>query len=637
MTKVARQKTAQNRRASIPIKVKNTCEMNKTQRKCVKKKCVCKFSLAKIARKNLPWAQLTGSQDIILMSSSKTQLQNEVTSNSLVLMSLGDKLGKKIIESKQIANTSNLPHGVLTLDISQETIQALVRFASEGRVDLHIVSEQIREELLKFSIRFSVPGLQKVCGEFLLENLASSNASRSYITAMQYLCVDYQTPVRTFILRNFIQIAREDLEFTTLVEYFDDILPDDELNAKEEQLFLILQKLAEENPDMVNQLAKLTKFIRYLLIQPKVFVEEIVGKSLASNATVQKHGMKLASDYFKSSDSKPARKTPPKLLVCKTRIPDEIVFTFGGWVNEWLRQPSGPSKLTEVFDIRSNSWNNHNFKMPAKRAYHGMEAIDNNVYLFGGYDGEKYHNSTEVFSLEDGRWQQRCPMNKSRCYISSAVYQDKIYAIGGFDGRSRYNSIECYNPKENSWSLLPPMTNVRSDGTAVAYGNKIYVIGGFTGEEILSSVEIYDIHTQEWTFGPSMNTARSGVKAVVYRQKIFVLGGFDGVQRLRSVECLDMTHPRSSWSPAADMITTRSNFSVTVVEDRILVMGGYVGPGEGVTNKAEAYSGDTRVWTPCPKMRHPKSALACVTVSGLKNAKRYSSQKTIGFDKEKRA
>ena len=114
-----------------------------------------------------------------------------------------------------------------------------------------------------------------------------------------------------------------------------------------------------------------------------------------------------------------------------------------------------------------------------------------------------------------------------------------------------------------------------------------------------------------------------------------MLGGFDGDQRLRSVECLDMTKPHPSWSSAADMITPRSNFSVTVIEDRILVMGGYVGQ-EGVTNKAETYSGDRGVWTPCPGMRHPKSALASVTVPGLKNAKNYSSQKTIGLQKEKR-
>ena len=115
--------------------------------------------------------------------------------------------------------------------------------------------------------------------------------------------MDYQNLVRKFILHNFIQVAQADHEFTSLVECFDDILPDDELNVKEEQLFLILQKLAEENPHMVSQLAELTRFVRYLLIQPKVLEEEIAGKSLSSNATVQKNGMKLATDYFKNSDS----------------------------------------------------------------------------------------------------------------------------------------------------------------------------------------------------------------------------------------------------------------------------------------------------------------------------------------------
>ena len=100
-------------------------------RNCVKKKCACKFDLAKLARKDLPWAQLIGSQDIILMPSSTTQEEDGCNCNSLVLMNLGDKFGKKIVESKQRATASNEPLGVLTLDISLETIQALVRFASE--------------------------------------------------------------------------------------------------------------------------------------------------------------------------------------------------------------------------------------------------------------------------------------------------------------------------------------------------------------------------------------------------------------------------------------------------------------------------------------------------------------------------
>ena len=155
------------------------------ERKCGKKNCACKFDLAKLARKDLPWAQLMGSQDITLRPSSiTTQEENGSTANSLVLMNLGDKFGKKIVESKQKATASNEPLGVLTLDISLETIQALVRFASEGRIDLQNLSEQTREEIWQFSISFSVPGLLKVCGQFLLENLSASNATRSYMTTL---------------------------------------------------------------------------------------------------------------------------------------------------------------------------------------------------------------------------------------------------------------------------------------------------------------------------------------------------------------------------------------------------------------------------------------------------------------------
>ena len=125
-------------------------------RKCVEKKCTCKFDLSKIARKDLPWAQLMGSQDITLRPSSiTTQEENGFTANSLVLMNLGDKFGRKIVESKQSATASNEPLGVLTLDISPEAIQALVRFASEGRIDLPNVSGQTREELLQFTVRSS--------------------------------------------------------------------------------------------------------------------------------------------------------------------------------------------------------------------------------------------------------------------------------------------------------------------------------------------------------------------------------------------------------------------------------------------------------------------------------------------------
>ena len=128
-----------------------------------------------------------------------------------------------------------------------------------------------------------------------------------------------------------------------------------------------------------------------------------------------------------------------------------------------------------------------------------------------------------------------------------------------------------------------------------------------------------------------MSIPRAGLTGVVYRQKIFALGGYDGGMPLRSVECLDLTQPSPSWSSAADMMTDRVYFSATVVDDRILVMGGYSDKEVEGEAKAEAYSGDTGVWTPCPCMNQWRGQPASVTVRGLNNAREYSNPKTIGL------
>ena len=63
------------------------------------------------------------------MPPNTPRVENGYITNSLVTMNLRDEFGYKILEAKQIATTSNLPYGVLQLDM---TIQALVRFARKN-------------------------------------------------------------------------------------------------------------------------------------------------------------------------------------------------------------------------------------------------------------------------------------------------------------------------------------------------------------------------------------------------------------------------------------------------------------------------------------------------------------------------
>ncbi len=65
----------------------------------------------------------------------------------------------------------------------------------------------------------------------------------------------------------------------------------------------------------------------------------------------------------------------------------------------------------------------------------GVVAVDNKLYVFGGFDGAVMYDTTYVYdpmATAGTRWTNlNCPLPTPRSYIASAVVGSKIYAIGG--------------------------------------------------------------------------------------------------------------------------------------------------------------------------------------------------------------
>lgn len=55
------------------------------------------------------------------------------------------------------------------------------------------------------------------------------------------------------------------------------------------------------------------------------------------------------------------------------------------------------------------------------RAYHGLEVIDNMVYMVGGFDGNEHFNSVRCFDPVNKVWSERACMYTPRCYVSTCV------------------------------------------------------------------------------------------------------------------------------------------------------------------------------------------------------------------------
>ena len=315
----------------------------------------------------------------------------------------------------------------------------------------------------------------------------------------------------------------------------------------------------------------------------------------------------------------------------KRRIPRNTIVSIGGYEQE-------PSGIIEHFNPLTKAWKvNSNLRIPflPDIAYHGLEVVEDCLYVLGGYtssQGGRFLDCVFKYDPRDSaEWKCMTPMIYNRCNVSTAVYEDQIYAFGGASGDvpGRLKTAEVYDPETNKWTEIQPMKQERSDCASVVLDGFIYVIGGFDGENFLSSIEKYDPATGSWSTIGYMKTARSGVSAVRVEDRVFIIGGYDGEERLSSVECFSLgtvnpnctLHPLCGalqWHPVPSMIDRRSNFSACLYdEDKILVMGGSKVFSDGyhlrrITNDVEIFDSKEMSWMSAPKLKVPRSALACV-------------------------
>lgn len=72
--------------------------------------------------------------------------------------------------------------------------------------------------------------------------------------------------------------------------------------------------------------------------------------------------------------------------------------------------------------------------------------------------------------------------------VGSTALDDFIYVCGGYDGKFSLNTVERYCPATDKWEKLRPMNKPRSAGGVVAFERHIYALGGHDGLSIFDSV-----------------------------------------------------------------------------------------------------------------------------------------------------
>ncbi|KAF1761941.1 hypothetical protein GCK72_010200 [Caenorhabditis remanei] len=331
-----------------------------------------------------------------------------------------------------------------------------------------------------------------------------------------------------------------------------------------------------------------------------------------------KHNSPLQSDKIVQFAQKNfARRPQPdatKYEVIRNRQPIGAIVSFGGWASR------GVAQKIEVFNTRCDRWQSCNFDYDVpniRRAYNGIEIVDDKLVVFGGFNGFQHYQTTVVFDLATKNWKNGANMHDKRCYVTAAKVKDShgrqlIYACGGMNGVSRLKTAEIYDYHSDQWTEIANMSHLRSDGAVVTVDNKVVAVGGFDGRNIHFGGEIYDPIVNEWhALSSNMRTRRTGCTAVsIMNHVCMVIGGFNGNKRLDTAEIYDIRE--GLWHPVSVMHNARSNFSACPMDYSIYVAGGF--DGQSTTKESERLDLRTRKWQALPDLAEAKSALRMVSL-----------------------
>ncbi|XP_004931595.1 kelch-like protein 10 [Bombyx mori] len=474
------------------------------------------------------------------------------------------------------------------------------------------------EYLLPYADKFDVVGVIQLCCQYLLQELKPHNCLGIFKFARYYFCGELEKKGKMFIRQHFNKILKECNEFKSLTfEELEDILRDDELNVKNEEIVFQALKTWVEH-DLENRrkyIPSLLSCVRFGHISFKYFKSKILQWQPVVDDVKCQEALYPAVVFLTLLDSRPGMEADLNDPLARPRIPFEILFAVGGW------SAGSPTSFVETYDTRADRWFLSIHMDLTPRAYHGLCTLNNLIYMIGGFDGSDHFNTVRCYDPVTNTWHERACMYQARCYVSVVVHDGMIYALGGYNGRTRMASVERYYPDRNQWEMTTPMNKQRSDASAASLGGKIYIVGGFNGQEVLSSAEVFDPETRQWSFIRSMLSPRSGVSLIAYRECLFALGGFNGYSRLNTGEKFNPQRG-GEWQEVTEMFSARSNFATVLLDDMIFVIGGF--NGSTTIPLVECYDGDTLEWYDAAPMNLNRSALSACVLAGLPNARSFS-------------
>jgi len=203
-----------------------------------------------------------------------------------------------------------------------------------------------------------------------------------------------------------------------------------------------------------------------------------------------------------------------------------LIYVPGG------RTSDGTStNVLAVYDPVKDEWAER-ASLPNRLSAYALAAFEGKLYLFGGWDGHRYVNTTYSYDPEQDVWKALPSMPTARGFAGAAVVGGKIYVVGGTNEHGPLTTHESFLPPGISavtpplpWNVLHPLTVGRSAAGIASVADIIYVFGGEKEDRETLDISGYVVERDEWVDTTEGVQPRSFVSVVGSGSSLYLIGG----------------------------------------------------------------------------------------------------------------
>ncbi len=231
---------------------------------------------------------------------------------------------------------------------------------------------------------------------------------------------------------------------------------------------------------------------------------------------------------------------------------------------------------------------------PCARSLHAAAKWKDQMFIFGGYDGQSRRNDFYSFHFHNKQWKLlneatlgiRGTPPSPRDRHCAVVYNDAFYVFGGFDGSARVNDFHKYDILEQEWTRILPnvldmtLPTSRHSHSAVVHNDSMWVFGGYDGSYRCDLFE-YNFVTNIWTVVDTVGRIprpRYRATCVMYNDHLILHGGHDGTRHLEDTHVLDLELKRwTSLVRIGNPPSSRDSHVSFIYNNAMYVFGGSAG------------------------------------------------------------